>query len=834
MKTITHSSFKKRRIRIQVSFGLALFLLCLQPVRHATLGAPVAYRPIQSKVTVVAILPFQDETDTGAPPELGKKIALQLKQRLSLGFADVLPKSLSQNSDAALTVEQVVALGKQNAVQFVVRGGVLALAGTESNLTAQLYAEVISVESGTVNVVRAEGTGAGGNIQWSKIDLNSASFSSSAPGIALAAAVDSLATSIHQSLLTPLAEVAEVSAAGSSESAETAEPTATVETAAADADEELQQLIAQAEEVVASGGGDAGRLQSVSSGLQKLKAALTSKASQIERGADSTSSDQEIAAARSEIQTALSALSEQASSADTSSAEAPPTGEKKSLLGVIDQRASEALGILQKIQEMRAALRGTKDESSSGYSASEGSPAESSEQPTEDVSGVVMQEGEPLAGVEVAVQNSDVTAMTGPDGSYTLKALPAGKLSNLVLKKNGKQLAVGKVDLLRGRQAVADFDLKLNKAPAASALRIIPSTIVLKRNAKAGPTGTLKGIARDQAGKPLPRALVSLNGPAAGKERVDRSAPVAKLHAVARTDSQGRYVFVNVPAGEHLVTVQRSGSRPLSTRVLVKANAATESQSQLATIPRPARERQRSNAQGASTRPSPASGGVNPIVISRDRALGNNQASPQRDPERLAGTTTRPSPPRAGALRGQVIDASNRRPIAGAHVSIAGRRVNTDQSGNYEFADLAPGNYVARVTSSGFSEDQKSIAIRAGAASREEFALRRLGDANRTVRAVPEPSRVPTQNRFGQVRGRVVDAASGIPIAGAIVAVSGRPTVVSGRDGSYSLSALPPGSYQVSISRPGFAEKRTAFTIRAGDVTEASFRLTAMVRRPSR
>ena len=80
----------------------------------------------------------------------------------------------------------------------MVRGGILALALTESNVTAQLYAEIISVESGAVSVVRAEGTGAGNSIKWSGIDLNSASFSSSAPGKALAAAIDPLATSVHQ------------------------------------------------------------------------------------------------------------------------------------------------------------------------------------------------------------------------------------------------------------------------------------------------------------------------------------------------------------------------------------------------------------------------------------------------------------------------------------------------------------------------------------------------------------------------------------------------------------------------------------------------------------
>ena len=308
----------------------------------------------------------------------------------------------------------------------------------DSNVTAQVYAEIISVESGGSSVVRAEGTAAGGSVQWSGIDLNSASFSSSAAGKALAAAIDQLATSVHNALLSPVAEAAPSEASPtetSMDSADTAESTPPAEAAAADSDEELQQLIAQAEEVVANGTGDADSLQSVSSGLQKVKAALTSKASLIQGGSDPTSGDQEVTAAKSELQAALTTLNEQTAASNTGSEEvAEPTGEKKSLLSSIDQRASEALGLLQKIQEMRAAFRGLKGDPNVGGSSA------GSEQSTEDVSGIVMEGGQPLAGVEVIDKDSKVTAITAPDGSYTLKSLKAGKLSNLVLKKNGKQL----------------------------------------------------------------------------------------------------------------------------------------------------------------------------------------------------------------------------------------------------------------------------------------------------------------------------------------------------------------------------------------------------------
>jgi len=88
MSGITRLCHVKRRITIQASFYLALFLLCTQPVCGTTIRSNASYVPVQGKVVVVGILPFQDESDSGASPELGKKIALQLKQRLSLSFKD--------------------------------------------------------------------------------------------------------------------------------------------------------------------------------------------------------------------------------------------------------------------------------------------------------------------------------------------------------------------------------------------------------------------------------------------------------------------------------------------------------------------------------------------------------------------------------------------------------------------------------------------------------------------------------------------------------------------------------------------------------------------------
>jgi hypothetical protein len=799
---IDYPQTAKRTVASQGFVGAVLvLLLSLTPVSGKVFGRSTPLGRVQNKITVVGILSFQDETDSGAPAELGRKIAQQLKQRLALSFSDIVPKSLSADAPATLPVEQAAAIGRQNGVQFVVRGGLLAMTSSgQSNVTARVYAEIISVDSGTVKVVNAEGTGSGsgvtsGGIQWSAIDLNSASFALSAPGSALTAAIESLSNSLHQAVTTPSHSVQDSAATTSENANETTESAPTVDTKA-EAEDELRQLIAQAEEVVASGAGDTDRLKPVNAALQKLKAALVSKASLLESGSDPTQSDQEIANAKTELQSALTVVTEQAASTSANSEEeTSATGEKKSLLGAIDQRAGEALSLLQKIQELRSAFKGGA------------ATGDVSEQSTGDVSGVVMQEGQPLAGVEVSDQVSGLSAMTGEDGSYTLKGLKAKKLSTLVLKKNGKQLTKGQI--VPGQ--VADFELKSNKAAGQSAQRIVPSAIVLRENRSGDATGRVNGKAKDQMGKPLALALVSLSEQAGVKERV----------AVARTDSLGRYSFFRVPVGEYLLTIQKSGLRPTSTKVSVKPNGSSDVQSQLKADPQsPERTRQQTIVGGSSTAPANT---PKHMYVLRDRNI-NDQTAPAR-------VVANPAQP-GGSLRGQVVDASSRKPISGATVSIAGRRARTDQAGNFDLGDLTPGNYLVKVTSSGFSEGQESVNIRPSATSREDFALKRLGNSDPIVRAVPQAPRVAVPIRFGQVRGRVVDSATGAPVASAMVAISGQQRAVTDRDGSYSLAALPPGSYQVSISKVGFVEKRTAFNIRAGETTNADFRLTSMTRKP--
>lgn len=70
---------------------------------------------------------------------------------------------------------------------------------------------------------------------------------------------------------------------------------------------------------------------------------------------------------------------------------------------------------------------------------------------------------------------------------------------------------------------------------------------------------------------------------------------------------------------------------------------------------------------------------------------------------------------------------------------------------------------------------------------------------------VPQPARAGTT---GAVEGRIVDVEEERPLAGATVTVSGplprSRTAVTGEDGRFRFPGLPPGNYELTVSKPGY------------------------------
>lgn len=159
----------------------------------------------------------------------------------------------------------------------------------------------------------------------------------------------------------------------------------------------------------------------------------------------------------------------------------------------------------------------------------------------------------------------------------------------------------------------------------------------------------------------------------------------------------------------------------------------------------------------------------------------------------------------AGVIEGFVVDAQGQ-PAADAEVQVGGRSpqtVTTGQGGGFSL-EVEPGTHI--------------LSARKGeeAGSLEKPLPVKAGQTVRDVRL-----------RLGKgsvLEGRVVARASGAPIAGATLSVS--PTGGAGNSGQavtdgsghFSAGGLAPGSYDLSVSAPGFSSlSRRGLTVTTGE-----------------
>lgn len=148
-----------------------------------------------------------------------------------------------------------------------------------------------------------------------------------------------------------------------------------------------------------------------------------------------------------------------------------------------------------------------------------------------------------------------------------------------------------------------------------------------------------------------------------------------------------------------------------------------------------------------------------------------------------------------GVITGRVVDRRTGEPIRGAAVlakSEGGRRqARTDEHGRYVLRGLRPGVYRVACRSPRYVGQvyPKPVGVRPGQVVENiNFAL------------VPKP-------RPGAIAGRVVDARTHKPIAGAVVIARGEhgaARAATDRNGFYRIGPLAPGRYQVTAMKRGY------------------------------
>jgi len=82
--------------------------------------------------------------------------------------------------------------------------------------------------------------------------------------------------------------------------------------------------------------------------------------------------------------------------------------------------------------------------------------------------------------------------------------------------------------------------------------------------------------------------------------------------------------------------------------------------------------------------------------------------------------------PDAGRIQGSLVEAGNRRPVAGADIFLDGAQAATsDAQGSFEIAEVSPGRHEVRIAAVDFAEDCQTVEIPPKAATEIRVYLRR-------------------------------------------------------------------------------------------------------------
>ncbi|HOP40329.1 MAG TPA: carboxypeptidase regulatory-like domain-containing protein, partial [Geobacteraceae bacterium] len=588
--------------------------------------------------------------------------------------------------------------------------------------------------------------------------------------------------------------------------------------------------------------------------------------------------DQEIAQRKAELENIIAASAQEAVEQPPEEISQPVSGELASGIARVNELLNEALNCILKIQEISTAVQNFGQDQNMP-------PADAElvyvpvEEPTSDVSGVVTDStGNPVEGATVIDPQSGVSTSTDSSGSYVIPLVPSGRFATFKVLKGGRQLSVGKVQLLPGRMAFADW--QVGAGVKASGIKILPANVIIasKTGVGAAKSGSIKGVVRDVNGRPVARALVIVKG-----------------LGMARTDSQGRYMFVKVPPGNYQVMVRKGGSTIQTQRVSVAAKKVVESRTVFkskttmapslgtqAVLARSGGAMLKGNVGSTSRQPLPgakvtavcADGAVS--VFSdvkgkytfkglrqgryhllankagyreasgtvflksaqgevRDFTLEKSSAEIQKvlsvRPYPRAGgtravsrTTTKRIPVAAkGALCGVVLDAQSGKQIVSAIVQVYGQQtMRTDRKGRYRFSDLPSGTYRVAAGRKGYQQVSKTATIRPNITSKEDFSLK--VKEPHALRTTTTPLLLKPTVKYGRVRGKITDSKTGKPMTQATITLLNRKTY-SNASGAYSFDNIPAGSCTIIIKKSNYQDGSRRITVQAGRTISVDFRL---------
>jgi uncharacterized membrane protein len=803
----------------------------------------------------IAVLPFQDDGGSGASVELREWLAEDLSialNRLATRIGSAKFNRLRDNSGNPVStsdweIRRLLVHGQKIGAQFVIRPGLLDVAYSTSygitEVKVKAYAEVIAVAQAasrrveTLQASRLRDTSLASQPGW--MNPRAEDYRNSRAYRVFQQVIEALVLQIRQTIeagsfdaepAEPPAEIpandpaVDPQAAAGNPSAD--DIGATEEAQNATLDEELQQLIAQAQECLNGVKATNKKVEALIAALVNLQAALERKAQFLEGGnlAQAEQADQQIVEQRQRLQNAEADILPAPD--DGTSGNPIPDEQGQSPGGSrwdtwftrITQAADFALNFIDKIRQMRAQYREISAAANPGAGLSPDDPLVEG---FETIDGNLRREADstqgrlrtleqrfntpilrpqaaelgnsippvkaafngrlspaaaeagflsppagryqPLIGAEVIEPVSGLSTRTNGSGYFSFR-VPA-RSTRLIIKEGGREVAQVGITIVRGRGATADVTVRANsQGGALQSARVLPPTVAASR--EQGNVGTISGSVHDALGRPVARLAVDLQG-----------------LAVARTDSQGKFTFTKVPAGIQRIAIQSRNGSPNYEAVRVAADRLTAKEFRFDPGNRNAIPREAAFAMGAGT-----------------------------------------------VIRGVALDEQNRA-LGGAQVSALAKgkassvvSLLTRADGSFELKDLKPGEYRIAVDKAGFDNAVQDISLRAGSTERLRMVLR--GPSGATLRRGLEET---IKSQLVEVRGQV-RAPDRLPLANAIVeALPAAKTlspsrVLTNARGEY-LMRIFPGRFELRIKRNGYQEVSRPLTIGSRNSLQEDFEL---------
>jgi sugar lactone lactonase YvrE len=287
------------------------------------------------------------------------------------------------------------------------------------------------------------------------------------------------------------------------------------------------------------------------------------------------------------------------------------------------------------------------------------------------------------------------------------------------------------------------------------------------------------------------------------------------------SDARGQFALASLPAGTHTLRFSRLGyankdvAMALAAGQNVNIGSVTLSASSLTASIRGVI----SNSSGApiagaliavgkASAVTDAQGAYNITGLSQDLATiivaATNFKSVTLEMSIVAGNAyifsprlmeTWANPPAANSVLGTVVDSVTKQAIAGAAIKLANLNATTSATGAYTLTPVAAGSFSIVIAANGYQGVTVSGLTVAG--------INNIGSVSLT--------KLPATSSLA---GTVTDAATGRPVAAAVLRVEGQaPSAITGADGKYSLAGLSGTAFSLKVSASGYLAKSETITL---------------------